>query len=875
MPSPRRLSLTGVIRVLSVLAAVSAAGTAPRSAAAQSTAANGAAGGERKEQAQAQAQVLRTSAEAPPVENVVTNRATGAEQYRPVTIRLDNTGVASWKYRNARNPPRVWDRAKPAPQDFKLGFANGTSGATVKVTFPQVAVPFVPERAAQPPQPRVPELNPSSLLGFDADGARAEARRLVNLALTYADDATAHSGEESAYVIRLPREEDTYITTLASYLKVQAQCTDRKLTDLIEKRNPKAGEAATVPAVTPKDLEASAWSLRKNAQMLLGQPVSSPPAALAGEVAPDCAQSDLLVTRRKQLAKFRADYPARAGARAPLALAAGFDALEQAASAITEYIELPDPSSTPPPPPPPGAPVRLTPMDVAQRAFGVKLDACEAKNGEVFCTPTLTLAPNADGWIDGRLLAKYPAKVVIKFRVTFPFALETEQPSDQFGYFTIDKELQQSPNVALWSASGSISLMRDPFYGPDSVVLDSDYVYDGARTRQVRGTARTALAFSLGDRASGTIDLQFKNAALGRKDEDLAVKANQYNFQVFGFSGTSLKFGKYLFAAPTEGLAINETGEGATVRYRWLGVSHILRRESQAGAADPDDDDHKVWLGDISNVAVPGWSSLRSLSFYGLYGIDNTPGRHRRYDTVGGEASFGLPAVLLTGTVGYYHSRSRPEDGSPVRDAEGSSWLTRVSRSWFQNSKPARTVALTVAGASGDRRDTSDKFEGYLGENAAYAPDGSLFLSGIAPRLRIAGDPLVMVDQEGNPLLDKNGNTTPEFLEKGLSNRRFAGGTYTDQTFSPLEWLAALLQIPQKDVESRQSTFRVHYYSPAEQILGTRVGTWEMQAEFLLESPKGIKYIVKYSRVFAGGPLEGLFPKEPYALIAQCNVSLK
>lgn len=31
----------------------------------------------------------------------------------------------------------------------------------------------------------------------------------------------------------------------------------------------------------------------------------------------------------------------------------------------------------------------------------------------------------------------------------------------------------------------------------------------------------------------------------------------------------------------------------------------------------------------------------------------------------------------------------------------------------------------------------------------------------------------------------------------------------------------------------------------------------------------------KYSRMFAGGPLESLFPKEPYALVAQCNSSLK
>lgn len=181
--------------------------------------------------------------------------------------------------------------------------------------------------------------------------------------------------------------------------------------------------------------------------------------------------------------------------------------------------------------------------------------------------------------------------------MTFPFALESEQPADQFGYFSLDKELQESPTVATWTANGSLLLVNEPYYGPDGTMIDADHRYEGANTEQFRGTARVALSYALGNRATGTIEMQFKNGMLGRKDEDLAVKVNQYNFQVFGFTGSSLKFGKYLFAAPTDGLAINETGEGATVRFRWFGLSHILKREGVAGAADPNDDDHKVWLG--------------------------------------------------------------------------------------------------------------------------------------------------------------------------------------------------------------------------------------------------------------------------------------
>ncbi len=612
----------------------------------------------------AQGQLVRTAQQAP-----------NKTESDPV-IRLDNTGVASWKYRNARNPPWVWDRATPAAADFKLKFVNSTSGATVKVALPAVAIPAVPPGPSGNP----PALNPSSLL-------------------------------------------------------------------------------ETPPATGP------------------------------------------------------------------------------------------------------------SPVETAQRFFGVKLDACETKDGGVVCTPTLTLAANAEGFVSGLLLANYPPKTVIKFRVTFPFALDSEQPSDQFGYFTLDKELRLSPVSYSLSASGSLALTRDPYFGAEGTVIDNAHVYDGATTSQVKGTGRTALALSLNDWATGTIEMQFKNGAFGKKDEDLAVKVNQYNFQVFGFTGTSLKFGKYLFAAPTDGLAINETGEGATARFRWFGVSQIVKRESQAGVADADNDDHKAWLLDASNIAVPTITALRSLSFYLLEGIDDTPQRERRYDTFGGEAQFVAPAVNVTGTIAYYRSHSRPHAGSPVRHADGTSWLARGSRSWLLNNKPAFTAALTVAQGSGDQSRTSDRYEGYLGETASYAPDGSLFLGSIVPRLGIAPLPFVVVD--------KDGKSKPEFTEKGLTNRRMIGATFSAQTFSPLEWVANLIQIPQKDVESRQTTIRLYQYSPTETVLGTRAGSTELQLEFLLESPKGVKYIVKYTHAFPRGPLEAVFPKEPNALLAQCNISLK
>lgn len=800
----------------------------------------------------AQGTVIRTEAQQLQPEKKEVVPIAGGGTAEAVAIRVDHTGVASWKYRNARNPPWIWDRSNP--ESFRLIFVNATSGATVRITLPPVAVPFISQA-----RPDNRPFNPASLLGLDVRGARGEARRLVNLSLAAAESAiNASTGEEGA-----AREQ---VTCIAQAISRNALANEKQLDGFINALD-RPGATAK-PEALPLAIQTVTKSIVDVRALL---EIRAPSPAATPSTTCQLAQAGRL---REALVAYRAAVGVRAQARASLSLEAAIVALEQALGAVDEFANLVQEASQSAAQP---ATVRVPPPTAAQRAeltFGTTFSDCQAADGKVTCTPTLTLAPNAEGWIEGRLLNAYPAKGVVKFRVSFPFALESEQPADPNGYFSLDKELTASPTTATWTASGSLSFVRDPFYGPTGQLVDDERRYEGKDTQQFRGTARTALSYSLGNRASGLVELQFKNGIHGRKDEDLAVKVNQYNFQAFGFTGTSLKFGKYLFAAPTDGLAINETGEGGTIRYRWFGLSHILKREGADGAADPDDNDHKVWLFDVSNLAIRT-RSLRSASFYSVYGMDDTPGRERRYFTVGGEVFFGIPRALLTGTLAYYRSESNPDQGSAVRPAEGSSWLGRVSKSWFEASKPARTFSVTLAGGSGDDRNTTDRYEGYLGETAGFSPDGSHFLGGVSPRLQLEPVTLFVVDKDGNLVLDANGNPKAEFVDKGLSNRTFLGLTFSDQTFSPLDWIVDALQIPVIDVESRQTTVRLHRYAPTEQVLGTRAASWEGQIELLLESPKGVKYIIKYTHVFARGPLEALFPKEPWVFLAQCNISLK
>jgi hypothetical protein len=320
---------------------------------------------------------------------------------------------------------------------------------------------------------------------------------------------------------------------------------------------------------------------------------------------------------------------------------------------------------------------------------------------------------------------------------------------------------------------------------------------------------------------------------------------------VNALNGVSLKFGRYDFAAPTDGIAIRESGDGATLRYRWVGVSHIVKRESATGVADLDNDDQKAWIFEGNNIDlhVP---VIRSVSLITVLGIDNKPGSERRYYTSGGEALFGLPD-LFEGQFGYYRSRSKPHNSS-VQEAEGTSWLLRGTHGWFKNHDPLGGMTAVIARGSGDRASTPGRFDGYLGETAAYGGESSIYVGTLVPRLR--------VDDDGG------------FPRRGLVNRRLFGLIGTDQKHSLLEPIPWILRV-RSDVASRLTIVRYLHYGFDEQVGQTRAGSDEWQVETMIEAPKGVKYTVRWARVFPGGPLEALFPDEPWSLLTLVTVALK
>lgn len=197
------------------------------------------AGGPRDQEGQEPAvrgQMFRTATKAPKAEKPeMVPGAAGSASSSVVNIRVDNTGVSSWKYRNPRNPPLVWDRKEPAPERFRLQFINATSGATVKVTLPQVTVPFVAVASDGRP------FNPPSLLRLDVAAGRREAHRLVNLSRDLADKAQAYVKDE-------PSQR---ITCLAQFLADAARFNDLALGLVVSPEAPALEE----PAVAKKRAE--------------------------------------------------------------------------------------------------------------------------------------------------------------------------------------------------------------------------------------------------------------------------------------------------------------------------------------------------------------------------------------------------------------------------------------------------------------------------------------------------------------------------------------------------------------------------------------------------------------------------------------------
>lgn len=412
---------------------------------------------------------------------------------------------------------------------------------------------------------------------------------------------------------------------------------------------------------------------------------------------------------------------------------------------------------------------------------------------------------------------------------------------------------------------------------------------------------RTTGASSLGFQYIGPFDLsatlQFKKGEFGGAASTNQVQASQYQAKVFGPIGSVLEYGRFVFAKPSSGIAMSETGEGLRFSLNRGSIGYLVRRESDnptTPGADEHDRDSYVLIGQVN--AGFGW--LRSLLLTASWGNEKgiTPPTTNAncdlpdkppcvvphtYSTFGFDAKFPLASNVVMNAAAYHSVRnvradSRLDDVPPLfldprTNGKGDvalvtvSWSRLVEQSLLEpltQAKPSFSLTGLLGYGSSDDPSTPNRDEGFLGETAGYAND-KLFLSALAE--------------------------TKKQLGHGLANKWYGGFQYSNARFSPLFWVATLFKA-QKEVQSRATTVTLHKYQfirdlncgdvtdksvcDADLARGHKDGGYEADVEFLIETPKSVRWTLSGAWYRRSRAVEAVgIKRNPWVVAA--NVSIK
>lgn len=558
------------------------------------------------------------------------------------------------------------------------------------------------------------------------------------------------------------------------------------------------------------------------------------------------------------------------GSSPPRPVEAAYAALEEAVEAIVECFNL-----------------LATGEDGSRRLDEVCQEDRSA--GILRCGPILRIQPGDTARVADHFFNLFSDPIIV-FEVRF--ADDPEIPANSRGYLAGVLNPKEPPDTSRWTFSGAVTGVRDPDPVPDPArpkwrFFSPDHPYDGAVRRHVAGSGNLQITQRLGNRAEGSATLSFKEGDFGAAEGNLGTSVSDYKINLYSDNGLHLRFGKYNMASPQGKVAVNESGEGVELRYRWLSLGHIVSRESRARTANDQDEDRNVTIFQVSNLFSRTGAVLRGMNVLFLYGEEDArsvfadanrngerdkdnpatvsineeePEFFEKYDyrTAGLETYFGSQQAKVSGSAAYYYSERELESRQPsglLRDGSGSSFLLTASWNQVKPSRFASEVAqsfrVQVGYGTGDDPETP-KDEGYLGETASFSPD-KLFISRFAGNL------------EYEPF---------RFTPSGLSNKTYLGLSYTNNLMSPpLEGLASLLGIREKIV-SRSTVIRLHRYRFNETILNSREIGDEVEVEFTLQVPKGVTSKLSLARFFPADSLQPLFTEEPWIATIGIQISL-
>jgi hypothetical protein len=518
---------------------------------------------------------------------------------------------------------------------------------------------------------------------------------------------------------------------------------------------------------------------------------------------------------------------------------------------------------------------------MAARFPGADISQCAQTDGTLTCIASQLVPPDQTAIFSASFIAAIaPPDTVFKFQVRF--FDEVDVPANDTVYLTTSDNPKPPPNSFALGLVGSVGQKRDPAVAaPTDASPCATLVCTDGHKNHFSGSGQVQLKQRVADYFEGSATVTFKDGDLGVFDptkdvnKDQTVSFSRYKFSVFSDVGISLDFGKFPFATPTNGIAINESGEGFRIVASpfFTSFSYLIKRESGAFLADRANRDSWSFIVQTNSIPLSSAGPFRTLNAAFVRGFDRRfidPQTSSKlpydYKTYGGELGYAIPVVHLNGVAGYYSSERHADDNTTdclkgPCNGSGRVGMLTMTRSFGldKKNKPQRSVTLTFARGSGDNPKTKNFDEGYVGETGGFAPD-VIFLKTLVKPFNAASDPTNVT------------SSLPLRLGSGLSNKSYFGVQYVENTFSPLYTLAHdVFRI--NDISSYSTTIRYNDYRLRRGFDGQRSAGHEIDVELLLESPKGVKTTLGGGYYRPGSAVSNFVKKNLWSVYSNVNVS--
>ncbi len=495
---------------------------------------------------------------------------------------------------------------------------------------------------------------------------------------------------------------------------------------------------------------------------------------------------------------------------------------------------------------------------------------CDPSNHQ--CSASASIDPGGQAFIGARFLV--PNKLTA-FSVTF--SLESDPPTNSSGYVVwrqtpAPKQLPPPSNVLriLGGINGQVEPklpLTDPTDITKPLTLSTASPYDGGERRYFKSTVNLDGTLFVPAWGSGEGTITFKDGELGR-DSTLNLSASKYRVNLISENGLALRFGKFVFAAPSNKVSVNEAGEGFQFDLsRFIGfhgafsASVITKRQRPPDATTkPNHDDNETLLqytGIPFHTGADDRSAafFRTASFYALFGRDENRLDEHSYATTGSEVTFAVPPTkthgYLSGSSSLYLSRrgAGAFDGS----THGGVFFTRAAYTPQVSADPkAPTDTFTgLLGIGSADNSATTRDEGYVGEGQGFTPD-IIFFSLLSRPLRVGGTP---------------------GIGSGLGNKRYLGLQYSTTRWSLLREFARLL-LADDEIRSWSTVISVHKYDLRQARLGQngRNAGWEGDLKFVVETLPKVRVNLGMGYYAPGNAVNDIIKRRVWAVTSGVSI---